>query len=357
MIYRLARSLLFRLNPELAHGVVAGLMARSGGFSPIRAAVKAAFPVPETQGVDAFGLHFPNPVGLAAGWDKEGEAWWGVSALGFGHVEIGTVTPKPQPGNPKPRVFRLPEHRSLINRMGFPGSGADAVARNLARVPERGDLILGVNIGKQKTTPLEEAAEDYCVLMEKFAAMADYLAVNISSPNTPGLRKLQHQESLRPLLGRVAEQKKKLQQELGRRVPLLVKVAPDLDDEGIRGAVDAIVEAGMDGIIATNTTIGRKGVEDSPLADETGGLSGEALRDLSMDFLGKVLGHLGGAIPVISVGGIMTADDALARLDAGAVLVQLFTGLIYTGPALPSAIVKSVVRGAEKVRGSSNDGG
>lgn len=340
MIYSLARSLLFRLNPELAHGLVAGLMAGSGALKPIRRVLAAVYRTPDHQGVDAFGLHFPNPVGLAAGWDKDGEAWWGVSALGFGHVEVGTVTPKPQPGNPKPRVFRLPQHRSLINRMGFPGSGAEVVARNLRKVPDRRDLILGVNIGKQKTTALEDAADDYCVLMEKFAPLADYLAVNISSPNTPGLRKLQHQEILKPLLGRLAEKKESLQQELGSRIPLLIKLAPDLDDEGIRGAVDTIVETGMDGVIATNTTIGRVGVEDSSLAEEEGGLSGEALREFSLEILGKILEHLDGEIPVISVGGIMKPEDALARLDAGAVMVQLYTGLIYTGPGLVSQIIR-----------------
>jgi len=341
MIYRLARSLLFRLNPELAHGVVAGLMRHAGGLPPLRAAVAAAFRPPETAGVDAFGLHFPNPVGLAAGWDKDADAWWGISALGFGHVEVGTVTPRPQPGNPRPRVFRLPEYRSLINRMGFPGSGAGEVARNLRTAPDRGNLILGVNIGKQKTTPLEDAAGDYRMLMEVFAPLADYLAVNISSPNTPGLRKLQHRESLLPLLESLAEKKRELEDQLGRKVPLLVKLAPDLDDEGLHGAVDAVVEAGMDGLIATNTTIGRAGVEDSEIAAETGGLSGEALRNLSMKILVEILDYLDGELPVISVGGIMTAADALDRLEAGAVLVQLFTGLIYTGPGLVTEILRS----------------
>lgn len=342
MFYPAARSLLFRLNPELAHGVVARLMSGIGALPPMRSVLERVFSPPVCEGVDAFGLHFPNPVGLAAGWDKDAEAWWGVSALGFGHIEIGTVTPRPQPGNPKPRVFRLPEHRSLINRMGFPGQGAEAVARRLRQAPERGSLILGVNIGKQKTTPLAQASEDYCGLMESFAPLADYLAVNISSPNTPGLRKLQHQETLALLLGKLAEQKERLQDELGRRIPLLVKLAPDLDEDALRGAADAIVSAGMDGIIATNTTISRDGVGDSPLAGEDGGLSGEALREHSMDILSRLLDHLGGALPVVSVGGIMRPQDALDRLEAGAALVQLFTGLIYAGPGLVVEVLRAL---------------
>jgi len=334
LMYPLARSILFRLDPEAAHHLVEQTLARAARLSALRAAVAAAFHASAGPPVRAFGLEFPNPVGLAAGWDKDGEAWWGIAALGFGHVEVGTVTPRAQPGNPKPRVFRLVEQESLINRMGFPGKGAQWVQQQLERIPDRGDLVLGVNIGKQKTTPLEDAADDYLFLMEVFASSADYLTVNISSPNTPGLRRLQHAETLRPLLDALRQKKRDLEDDLGRRVPVLIKLSPDLDEDGIRGAVDAVVGAGMDGLIVTNTTISRPGLEGIGKAGEDGGLSGRALKELSMEVLEKVLEHLDGSLPVISAGGIMSPDDARLRLDAGACLVQLFTGLIYAGPTL-----------------------
>ena len=340
MLYDIGRSILFRLDPERAHALALSSIAAAGALPLSRLALSARYRPRNVQPVEAFGLTFPNRVGLAAGYDKDGEGWRGLATLGFGHIELGTVTPEPQPGNPRPRVFRLPEHRSLINRMGFPGRGAEYLARRLKGSRPKG-LVLGVNIGKQKTTPLETAVEDYARLMDVFAPLADYLAINISSPNTPGLRRLQERSFLGWLLGALAERKSALEHQLGRRVPVLVKLAPDLEPEQLKTAVDVIVEKGLDGIIATNTTIGRAGVEGHPRAGETGGLSGAALRDLSLEILAAIAEHLDGALPVIGVGGIMTPEDAGARLDAGATLVQIFTGLIYAGPGLPKEIAEA----------------
>ncbi len=333
MLYPLTRSLLFHLDPERAHALALKAIARAGAIPPLRAALAAQFSVRDADSVEAFGIRFPNCVGLAAGYDKDGEGWRGLAALGFGHIEVGTVTPEPQPGNPRPRVFRLPEKKSVINRMGFPGRGAEWVSKRL-RGPRPGGVILGVNIGKQKTTPLEAAIDDYTVLMDVFAPLADYLAINISSPNTPGLRQLQERRFLSGLLGGAAARKEVLEQGLGRRVPVLVKLAPDLEPDQLKTAVDVIVESGLDGIIATNTTIGRTGVEDHPVASEAGGLSGAALSELSTEILAAIVQHLGGALPVIGVGGVMGPKEAQDKLDAGATLVQVFTGLIYAGPAI-----------------------
>jgi len=341
VFYPLARSALFKLEPETAHAVTLAAISRSGAVAPIRAALAARFCVPDAEGVEAFGVHFPNRVGLAAGYDKDGEGWRGLAALGFGHIEIGTVTPRPQPGNPKPRVFRLVDRRSVINRMGFPGRGAAYVAERLRGRRPPG-LVLGVNIGKQKTTALEDAAGDYEELMEVFAPLADYLAVNISSPNTPGLRKLQDPAFLGALLGRVAAKQHELADDAGRRTPVLVKLAPDLDSDQIRTAVDAVVGSGLDGIIATNTTISRDAVDPHPLATEDGGLSGAALTEMSTRIIATIAEHLGGSLPIIGVGGIMSAADARAKLDAGATIVQVYTGLIYEGPGLVKKILKKL---------------
>jgi dihydroorotate dehydrogenase len=340
MMYPLSRSLLFRLDPEAAHGLSLKAIARVGRVPGLRTAVASMFNVPDAEPVEVFGLRFPNRVGLAAGYDKDGEGWRGLAALGFGHIEIGTVTPEPQPGNPKPRVFRLVERRSVINRMGFPGRGAAYVAERMQNRPPGGP-VLGVNIGKQKTTSLEEAAADYEELVDVFAPLADYLAVNISSPNTPGLRRLQERDFLGALLGRVAVRRDEVADRLGRRVPVLVKLAPDLTDEQLVTAVDVIVESHLDGIIATNTTISREGL-DHPLSGEDGGLSGAALTDMSTRIITRIHQHTGGSIPIIGVGGIMGPGDARAKLDAGASLVQVYTGLIYEGPGLVKRILRDL---------------
>ncbi len=340
LLYPLSRSLLFRLDAEAAHHLSLATIARVGRVPGLRSAVAAMFTAPDADPVDVFGLRFPNRVGLAAGYDKDGDGWRGLECLGFGHIEVGTVTPEPQSGNPKPRVFRLVDERSVINRMGFPGRGADYVAERLRR-RRPGGAIIGANIGKQKSTPLEDAAGDYEKLVDVFAPLADYLAVNISSPNTPGLRRLQERGFLAALLGRVAARRDGAADQLERRVPVLVKLAPDLTDEQLVTAVDVIVESGLDGIIATNTTIGRDGV-DHPLAAEEGGLSGEALTGLSTRVIARIAEHTGGEIPIVGVGGIMGPDDARAKIDAGATLVQVYTGLIFEGPGLIKRILKGL---------------
>jgi len=340
MMYPLSRSLLFRLDPEAAHGLSLKTIARVGRVPGLRNAVASMFNVPDAEPVDVFGLKFPNRIGLAAGYDKDGEGWRGLAALGFGHIEIGTVTPEPQPGNPKPRVFRLVDQRSVINRMGFPGRGAAYVAERMQNRPPGGP-VLGVNIGKQKTTSLEEAAADYEELVDVFAPLADYLAVNISSPNTPGLRRLQERDFLGALLGRVAARRDEVADRIERKVPVLVKLAPDLTDEQVVTAVDVIISARLDGIIATNTTISRESL-DHPLAGEEGGLSGAALTDMSTRIIARIHQHTGGSIPIIGVGGVMGPEDARAKLDAGASLVQVYTGLIYEGPGLVKRILRDL---------------
>ncbi|MGD8441254.1 MAG: quinone-dependent dihydroorotate dehydrogenase [Holophagae bacterium] len=341
MLYPIARSALFRLAPETAHDLSLAAVARVGSLPPVRAVLAATYSVPDAEPVEAFGLRFPNRVGLAAGYDKDGTGWRGLAALGFGHIEVGTVTPEPQPGNPKPRVFRLADRRSVINRMGFPGRGAAFVARQLRR-SDTTEVVLGVNIGKQKTTPLDAASDDYERLMEIFAPLADYLTVNVSSPNTPGLRQLQDRAFLGDLLGRLAAKQIELADRAGTRVPVLVKLAPDLDHDQLRAAVDVIVASGLDGIIATNTTIGREAVWGHPMADEEGGLSGAALTETSTRIVAAICDHLDGVLPVIGVGGIMNPADARAKLDAGATLVQLYTGLIYEGPGLVKRILEEL---------------
>jgi dihydroorotate dehydrogenase len=345
-LYPLSRSLLFRLDPETAHGLSLRAIARVGRVPGLRSAVTSMFAAPRALPVEAFGLLFPNPVGLAAGYDKDGLGFRGLACLGFGHIEVGTVTPEPQPGNPKPRVFRLVDERSVINRMGFPGRGAAYVAEQLRGRPPGGP-ILGVNIGKQKTTPLEDAADDYEELVDVFAPLADYLAVNISSPNTPGLRKLQERGFLGALLGRVAVRRDEVAARLGKAVPVLVKLAPDLSDDQLLTAVDVIAESGLDGIIATNTTISRDTLHH-PLAKEEGGLSGAALTAMSTRIIARIHRHTGGAIPIIGVGGIMGPEDARAKLDAGATLVQVYTGLVYEGPGLVKRIVQGLAEAGRR---------
>ena len=350
-MYAAIRSLLFQLDPETAHYLTLQLM-RIGGIRPINTILQKIYSAPEKP-VQAFGLTFKNPVGLAAGYDKDGIAVRGLSALGFGHVEIGTVTPRPQPGNPKPRVFRLVEDEAVINRMGFPGDGMDAVESSLQGATKwrrgtlsaneeiasqsRNDTVLGINLGKNKDTPLEEAASDYTTLMRTFAPLADYLAINISSPNTVGLRRLQGREMLENLLCEIASERRA--SHLVR--PILVKLAPDLNDEELDDALAVILDSGMNGVIATNTTLTRKGLQ-SNYQTESGGLSGSPLRVRSEAVLEKIVRRVDGKVPIVSVGGIMSPEDAKRRLDMGATLVQLYTGLIYRGPGLVTEIVKSL---------------
>jgi len=338
--YQALRPALFGLDPERAHALSIRAMRAVGASSALRATVTRTFRPARARPVHALGLTFPNPVGLAAGYDKDGEAWRGLACLGFGHVEVGTVTPEPQPGNPRPRVFRLVEDRSVINRMGFPGRGAAWVAERLRRGTRDG-VVLGVNIGKQKTTPLEEAVHDYEELIDVFAPLADYLAVNISSPNTPGLRRLQERGFLEGLLAALTSRRAEVCARIGRNVPLLVKLAPDLDDPQLDAALEALLAAGMDGVIATNTTLARDGLH-SPLAREEGGLSGAGLTARAAAMVASIARRCGDRLPIVAVGGIMSPEDARARLDAGAVLVQLYTGLVYEGPDLVRRVVEAL---------------
>jgi dihydroorotate dehydrogenase len=323
MSYALLRPLLFRLDPEIAHRLSLATLDTLALVLPGR--------LPRSPR-RVMGLEFPNPVGLAAGLDKDGEHIDALGRLGFGFVEVGTVTPRPQPGNPRPRLFRLPEARALINRMGFNNRGVDRLLDQLRHVRYRG--LIGVNIGKNRDTPLERAHEDYLHGLERVYPRADYVAVNISSPNTPGLRDLQFGEPLNRLLGALAQARARLADQHGRYVPLAVKVAPDMADGDIPRIVRTLLKHRIDGLIATNTTATRPGVAGLPHADEAGGLSGAPLAERATEVLRLFASALDGALPIIAVGGILSGADARDRLAAGAALVQIYTGLIYRGPAL-----------------------
>ncbi|MCP4358242.1 MAG: quinone-dependent dihydroorotate dehydrogenase [Chloroflexi bacterium] len=297
------------------------------------------------QPIELFGLTFPNVLGMAAGFDKDVRVAQGLAALGFGHVEVGTLTPRLQKGNPKPRIFRLKQDGALINRMGFPNGGvAAAVPRLKALSQQKRNFILGVSLGKQKETPLAEAAADYVTVMQAVFPYADYLVVNISSPNTPGLRDLQGGDYLGHLLRTlVAENQKLAYQFQVEPRPLLVKIAPDISWAVLDEMLTAVQLANIDGIIATNTTLSRKGLADGA-RDETGGLSGRPLQEQSTEIIAKIHSQTNGALPIIGVGGIFTAADVRAKLQAGAALVQLYTALIYEGPQLPGQILRGLAR-------------
>lgn len=334
-MYPLFRSLLFSLDPETSHQVTLRLLRVAGNF-PLSNFLLAQLYKTEARPVQAFGLKFRNPIGLAAGYDKDGVAVRGLAALGFGHIEVGTVTPKPQAGNPRPRVFRLAEDEAVINRMGFPSRGAEFVRKQLSVISDRSSVVVGVNLGKNKDTPLEEAARDYVELMRVFAPLAGYLTINISSPNTVGLRRLQGREMLEGLLGAIQDTR----YELRVTCPVLVKISPDLNEEELDDAIGVILDKKMDGIIATNTTVSREGVR-SNLKGEIGGLSGGPLKGRSEAVLSRVVKLANGRVPIVSVGGIASPDDAKKRLALGASLVQVYTGLVYRGPGL----VKEILNG------------
>ncbi|MCC6147590.1 MAG: quinone-dependent dihydroorotate dehydrogenase [Anaerolineaceae bacterium] len=344
-MYKAFRPLIYLFEPEQIHHLTITLLGLSGRIPPVAALLRALFRSHQSgPEVQCCGLSFINPLGMAAGYDKDGYGWRGLACLGFGHVEVGTVTPRPQPGNPPPRVYRLVEDRAIINRMGFNNRGAEYLARQLkGRRPE--NLIIGVNIGKNKITPLEEANQDYLSLLRTFAPLADYLAVNISSPNTPDLRSLQSRAALEDLLRPLAAEKVLQAQLLGRNVPVLVKLAPDLDDHELEDALGVILEHNMDGVIINNTSLARP-VLQSPFAHESGGLSGAPISVLSLSMVRKVSRFLNGRIPIIASGGVMNVADVQARLDAGASLVQVYTGLIYEGPGL----VKQILDGGLRIR-------
>lgn len=327
-MYSLLRPLLFQLDPEFTHHLGMTALACANGVGLVTALAQSI----AKQPVEIMGLRFPNPVGLAAGLDKSGDYFNALGNLGFGFVEIGTVTPRPQPGNAKPRLFRIPKRQAIINRMGFNNKGVDYLVR---QVQSRGFAgILGINIGKNATTPVEQAQDDYRTAMAKVYPWADYITINISSPNTPGLRSLQYGQQLSELLSSLKTYQLQLQSKHGRYVPLAIKIAPDLDEHQLRQLAATLKEQGVDAVIATNTTLRREQVQDLRYGNESGGLSGAPLTDLSTQIIAQLHDELGSAIPIIGVGGIMCGADAQAKIKAGARLVQLYTGLIYRGPQL-----------------------
>ena len=342
--YPLSRALLFSLDPEAAHDFTIDMLARTQN-TPLACAYR------ETRVEDPVtlaGLRFPNRVGMAAGLDKNARCIDGLAAMGFGFVEVGTVTPLPQPGNPKPRMFRLPQAHALINRMGFNNEGLDAFVANVKRATFRKQsgtpMLLGLNIGKNAATPIEHATDDYLLGLAGVYPHADYITINISSPNTKNLRALQSDEALDLLLGAIAARREQLAQQHGKpdgqggmaphRVPVFVKIAPDLDETQIEVIAAALRRHGMDGVIATNTTLSREAVQGLPHANEGGGLSGAPVLALSNGVIRQLRASLGAGYPIIGVGGILSADDALSKIEAGADLVQIYTGLIYRGPRL-----------------------
>lgn len=331
------------IDPETAHDRTLNALALAQSNPVGRAVLRDIAGDIPNQPVQVGRLHFPNPLGMAAGFDKDARVVRGLALLGFGHIEIGTLTPRPQPGNPRPRVFRLPADEAVINRMGFPNGGVEAaVSRLRALAAKPHDFVLGVSLGKQKETPLAEAADDYIDVMRAVHACADYLAVNISSPNTPGLRELQGGRYLEQLLNTLVAGNRELAADAGTNAPpLWVKIAPDLEWHEIDEILEALTAAGVDGIIATNTTLARDGLSESAQT-EAGGLSGRPLRERATALIAYIHRRMGDALPIIGVGGISSAADAREKLDAGASVVQLYTGMIYGGPGLPGRIMRQL---------------
>jgi len=342
-LYKLLRSLLFRLNAETSHRLAFALLGLiyhvPGASRLVRYFYARRTPV---LPVTVMGLHFPNPVGLAAGLDKNAQHMEPLADFGFGWLELGTVTPRPQPGNPRPRLFRIPARHALINRMGFNNVGSEAFLNNLARHGK--PCLIGINIGKNKDTPLAQAAEDYLKGLRAAYPSADYVAVNISSPNTAGLRDLQNEENLDELLRALKAEQALLTKTHGRYVPIALKIAPDVDAAQLAAIAELVLNHQFDAVIATNTSVTRPGLENFPIARETGGLSGRPLKDASTKVIRQLHARLQGKVPIIGVGGIENADDAWEKLTAGADLVQIYTAFIYEGPG----IVQEIVRGLEE---------
>ncbi|MDP1673301.1 MAG: quinone-dependent dihydroorotate dehydrogenase [Burkholderiales bacterium] len=335
-MYTLLRPLLFALDAESAHHLTLESLKLSARSGLAGVCTPRVTPWPRK----VMGIEFPNPVGLAAGLDKNGDYIDALATLGFGFLEIGTVTPRPQPGNPRPRMFRLPAARAVINRMGFNNHGVDALVANVRRAHFRG--VLGINIGKNFDTPIERAAEDYLACLRKVYEHASYVTVNISSPNTKNLRQLQQGDELGQLLSALRDERERLTDRHGRRVPLALKIAPDLEAAQVSAIAELLVTYRIDAVIATNTTIARDAVAQQPQGRETGGLSGAPLTAQAQKITAQLAAALGDAVPVIGVGGIMCGADAAARIGAGASLVQLYTGLVYSGPALVSDCVDTI---------------
>ena len=335
-MYALARPFLFCLDAERAHDLALASIeaAYRTGLNPLLAARPKPLPV------EAFGLRFDNPVGLAAGLDKNGAHIDALAALGFGFIEVGTTTPRAQPGNPKPRMFRIAEREAVINRLGFNNGGVDALVRNVERASFGG--VLGINIGKNKDTPNERAVDDYLFCLERVYARASYVTINISSPNTQGLRDLQEEETLTRFIGTLRDAQERLASKHRARKPMLLKIAPDLAEAELDGIADVVLASGIDGVICTNTTIDRTPVAGLKHADESGGLSGKPLFEKSTAVLRGMRERLGGRVPLVGVGGIVAGADAAAKIDAGATLVQFYTGMSYRGPALIGECVEAI---------------
>lgn len=335
MFYKLARKALFSTDPETAHELTLEGLRLGHMLGTTRLLCKA-----HSQPVTCMGLEFPNPVGVAPGLDKNGDCFEALGDLGFGFVEIGTITPRPQPGNPKPRVFRLTGAQAMINRLGFNNKGVDHLVRKVKNHHFKG--ILGINIGKNFDTPIEKAADDYLFCMDKVYPYADYITVNISSPNTKNLRDLQGEEALNQLLQKISDRRARLADKLGRRVPLAVKVAPDLENEALPVVAEVITRHGMDAVIATNTTLARTGVEGMKHSQEAGGLSGAPLKPMADKVLAEMRSLLPAEIALIGVGGITCGQDAVDKLELGADLVQFYTGMVYRGPALVNECLEAI---------------
>lgn len=339
MLYQLTRPALFCLSPERAHHFTLAslkLAEKTGALSHLYPKL--------TSPVTCMGIQFDNPVGLAAGLDKNGDCIDGLAALGFGSIEIGTITPRPQAGNPQPRLFRLPQANAIINRMGFNNDGVDKLVENVKAAKYKG--VLGINIGKNADTPVEQAVNDYLICLEKVYQFASYITVNISSPNTKGLRSLQSGDALIELLETLKERQAQLAGRYGHYVPLALKVAPDLTDEDVAFISEQLVRFEIDGLIATNTTLSREGVSDLPHGAETGGLSGAPVFDSSTARLADFAGYLQGRVPLIGVGGILQGQQAKAKIDAGASMVQIYSGLIYRGPDLINESIRAIAERA-----------
>jgi dihydroorotate dehydrogenase len=340
VLYNIARSVLFSLDPEVAHDLTLTQLERAYRLGLARFACHSIPPLPVT----VMGLDFPNPVGLAAGMDKNGAHIDALGTFGFGFIEAGTVTPRPQPGNPKPRVFRLIPAQGVINRMGFNNEGVDRLVENVRRQKafRRGGGIVGLNIGKNADTPIAHALDDYRTGLQRVYPHADYVAVNISSPNTKDLRALQGTHELASLLAGLRDERRHLEDQHGRRVPLAVKIAPDLPDDTLPVIADTLVAHGVDAVIATNTTVARDRVPGLRHADETGGLSGRPLTERATQVVDILARHLKKTLPIIGVGGIMNGDDAVEKIQAGASLVQVYTGFIYSGPDIVADCVRAI---------------
>ena len=340
--YELLRPLLFKLDPESAHNLTLGNLNRLHRLGLLKAFLPTVPSLPKPQHKRVMGLDFPNPVGLAAGLDKNGEAIDALGDFGFGFLEIGAVTPRPQPGNPKPRLFRLPQAQAIINRMGFNNLGVDNLLINLQNTAYQG--ILGVNLGKNFDTPIEKAADDYLICLEKLYGKVSFVTVNISSPNTKNLRALQGGDELDALLAAIKSGQEKLSQQHGKFMPVAIKIAPDLDSAQIENMAALFRKHHIDALIATNTTLSREGVEHLPHGSEAGGLSGLPVREKSTQVIRAFHSALAGEVPIIGAGGILCGADAQAKREAGADLVQFYTGLIYRGPGLVKECVEALSR-------------